>query len=174
MPDTATLFDKTFDQQREIVGNKAITTVNISPNRLVAAEIVFEPLLGGVRVTARDANHHMLWGFVGSKSMMTQQHTPVAVYDRLRKLLDEELTKHKLEVTPTPEAIESAKAAIKGLQDTLCRLQEAITVKKPSPATYERAEAIGRTIRDVSRQIDLELNTGKASNETDEEVAIPA
>ena len=43
----------------------------------------------------------MLWGFVGSTGMMTQIHTPVAVYDTLRAIVSEELAKQRLPVADT-------------------------------------------------------------------------
>ena len=100
MADTPNLFDKTYDQQVEIAGEN-IRTANIRPNRRIPAEVVLEPVLSGIRVTARDEHHHMLWGFVGSTGMMTQIHTPVAVYDTLRAIVSEELAKQRLPVADT-------------------------------------------------------------------------
>jgi hypothetical protein len=54
------LFGKTYDQQLAIAGN-AIEEVDISPNRRIAGEIVLEPMGTGVRVTARDDRHRVLF-----------------------------------------------------------------------------------------------------------------
>lgn len=49
----ADLFGKTFDQQLDIAA-ETIGDVDISPNRRIVGEVVFEPMASGVRVTARD------------------------------------------------------------------------------------------------------------------------
>ena len=55
------LFGKTFDQQLQVAGDE-IEKKNISPNRRISGEVAFEPVLNGVRVTARDSQHRVLWG----------------------------------------------------------------------------------------------------------------
>jgi len=47
------LFGKTFDQQLQVAGDE-IAERDISPNRRIPGEVVFEPVMNGVRVTARD------------------------------------------------------------------------------------------------------------------------
>lgn len=54
------LFGKTFDQQVLAVG-KDIAVRDITPNRRIPAEIVFEPTGSRVRVTAYDENNHILF-----------------------------------------------------------------------------------------------------------------
>jgi hypothetical protein len=154
------LSGKTFDQQVEIAG-KDITTRDISPNRRMDAEIVFEPMMTGVRVTARDAEHRVLWGYVGSKGTVRQIHCLVAVYDTLQDLLAEELERFKF---PRPEAgnpIATAQAALDRLGETVKWLRDSLDVKKPSDATAERARAIARMVSDANRQITLEAETLK-------------
>jgi hypothetical protein len=69
------LFGKTFDQQLQVAGDE-IAERDISPNRRIPGEVVFEPVMNGVRVTARDSEHRVLWGFIGSKDMISQIHCP--------------------------------------------------------------------------------------------------
>jgi len=66
------LFGKTFDQQLQVAGDE-IEKKNISPNRRISGEVAFEPVLNGVRVTARDSQHRVLWGFIGSKGRPNQR-----------------------------------------------------------------------------------------------------
>ena len=157
MPDQGVLFDKTFDQQVAIAGPD-VESADISPNRRVSAEVVFEPLQGGVRVTARDENHRMLWGFVGSKEMLGTIHCPIAIYDTLRSLLGEELVRNGLPAPAAAEDTLAARDAIRNLRETIRRLEETLDVKKESPATHARAKAIARTLSDVRSQIHLEVS----------------
>ena len=54
------LFGKTFDQQLEVVG-KNIAAHDITPNRRIPAEIVFEQNGARIRVTAYDAKNRVLF-----------------------------------------------------------------------------------------------------------------
>lgn len=152
------LAGKTFDQQIDAtVGS--IAGKDISPNRCIPGEIVFEPMLNGVRVTARDSKHRVLWGFIGSKEMISQHHCPVAVYETLQELLGEELNKRGL---PTRDAVAPMQAAIQALntlQNTLDNLKASIDVKKVSDATLERARTIARISSDADRMISLESSS---------------
>lgn len=154
-PDLAGL---TFDQQRTAVGD-AIDAVDISPNRRIPGEVVLEPVLNGVRVTARDAEHRVLWGFIGSKAMLTQHHCPVAVYETLQELLGEELAKQGLPTPDHGDPMPEAQRALAALQETLDGLKSSITVKKASPATLARARAIIRIANDAEKMISLEASS---------------
>ena len=156
------LFGKTFDQQVEVAGD-TIADRDISPNRRIPGEIVFEPLLNGVRVTARDKDHKVLWGFIGSMGMIKQIHCPVAVYETLQALLSEELKKHGLPTSEEVDPMQGAKQALSGLRDTIDKLRDGITVKKVSKATMERAKAIGRIANDANRMICLETSSFKGT-----------
>jgi len=154
------LHGKTYDQQVGIAG-KDITTHDISPNRRVPGEIVFEPLGTGVRVTARDAEHRVLWGYVGAKETVKQVHCLVAVYDALQDLLAEELEKCGLFKRETTDSTMTAQIALDRLENTVKRLRDSIDVKKASDATAERAQIIARIASDADRQITLEAGTLK-------------
>jgi hypothetical protein len=153
-------FKKTFDQQLDVAG-KDITERDISPNRRVAGEIVFEPLDTGVRVTARDADHRVLWGYVGAKETVKQIHCLVAVYDSLQTMLAEELVKCGLFKQETEDPIRAAQAALDKIEKTTRWLRDSLDVKKVSDATTERARTIARIVSDADRQITLEAETLK-------------
>lgn len=154
------LAGKTFDQQVEIAEDD-IATRDISPNRRVPAEMVFEPLTTGVRVTARDGNHRVLWGYVGSKETVRQIHCLVAIYDTLQDMLAEELAKRGLPPVEPGDPMTAAQDALDKLEDTLKWLRDSLDVKKVSEATADRARAIARMVFDANRQITLEAQTLK-------------
>ena len=152
------LFGKTYDQQLDIVGED-ITKVDIAPNRRVAGEMVFEPMGNGVRVTARDESHRLLWGFVGSKGMLEQHPCPVAMYDTLRGLISEELEKRGLPAPQQGDPLAEATRAVARLEATVKWLKDSIQAKKVSKATEERARSIARIALDADRQINLDART---------------
>ena len=156
------LFGKTFDQQLQAAGQE-IDNKDIRPNRRIPGEVVFEPVLNGIRITARDAQHRVLWGFIGSKDMISQIHCPVAVYETLQELLGEELDKHGLSKRETTDPIQAAQRAIDALQETVDNLKASINVKKISEATKDRAHAIARIASDADRMICLETSSFKGN-----------
>jgi hypothetical protein len=164
------LFGKTFDQQLGIAGTD-IGVRDISPNRRIPGEIVFEPLGTGVRVTARDADHRVLWGYVGAKETVKQIHCLVAVYDSLQNILAEELQKNGLITTETEDPIRAAQVALDGIEKTAKWLRESLDVKKISEATTERARTIARIVADADRQITLEAETLKGMKSKSERKA---
>lgn len=168
MSEDKELLGKTFDQQVQLAGEK-IEGRNISPNLRIPGEVVFEPVLNGVRVTARDERHRMLWGFIASRDMIRQIHCPVAVYERLQRLLSDELRKHNLPADSEGDAMANAEQALSALRETVDSLRASMTVKKVSPATLERARAIARIASDVNRQIRLEASYFKRTKATTEQ-----
>jgi hypothetical protein len=149
------LSGKTFDQQVEIAGTD-ITTRDIAPNRRVPGEIVLEPLGTGVRVTARDGEHRVLWGYVCAKETVKQIHCLVAVYDTLQDLLAEELEKYGLLTRETVDSMTTAQTALDKLEKTVAWLRDSLDVRKVSNATVERADTIARIVSNANRQITLE------------------
>jgi hypothetical protein len=154
------LFGKTFDQQLEASGGD-ISGRDISPNRRIPGEIVFENMGAGVRVTARDAQHRVLWGYVGAKETVKQIHCLVAVYNTLQDLLAEELEKRGLFKAESRDPMSSAVAALDGLEKTVKWLRDSLKVKKVTDAATERARTIARIVSDAHRQITLEAGTLK-------------
>lgn len=161
MPNDQLLFGKTFDQQ--LIATKGrIKNRDISPNRRISGEIVFEPLGNGIRVTARDKNHKVLWGYIGSKETVKQAHCLVAVYDTLQGILGDELSKRGL-FSPESDnqVLSTTLEALDRLETTIKNLRNGLKVKKVSKATIVRAKRVGRVISDVERQISYELDSIK-------------
>lgn len=138
-----------FKNEKNCPGKDAI--------RRIKGEITFEPLMGGIRVAARDGESKVLWGFIGSKEMLNSFHCPVAIYETLRHIVGEELEKHGLPAPSFPEDLVAAREGINNLRGILDGLEKSIRVKKESKATKARARAITHTLADIKRQIHLEL-----------------
>jgi hypothetical protein len=150
------LFGKTFDQQFLFAGEDVVNR-DISPNRRIAGEIVFERLGEGVRVTARDEQHRVLWGYVGAKETVKQIHCLVAIYDTLQGLLGEELSKIGISASvEDDDPISAAMCAFDRLENTVKRLRDSLDVKKVTDATLNRARLLARTMRDAERQVTLD------------------
>jgi hypothetical protein len=144
-----------YDQQLELHGDDIVDQY-ISPNRRIPAEIVLEPSGNGVRVTARDSEHRVLWGFVGAKETANQIHCLVAVYETLHQLIAEHLETMNLALSTNKVDMQSAKDAIARLNDTVKWLAASLEVKNVTDATEERARIINRIVSDADRQIRLE------------------
>ncbi len=144
------LYGKTFDQQLQSAG-KDVEKKDISPNRRIPGEIVFEPVLNGVRVSARDGEHRTLWAFIGSKGMLHQHPCPVAIYDALVDLIIEELEKNSLPIPETGDPLEEAQNALKNLQKSLKQMNDSLEVRKVSEATKERARVISHVARNAEK-----------------------
>lgn len=157
------LFGKTFDQQVAATDGD-IAGRDLSPNSVIEGTVVFEPLLQGVRVTARDKKHAVLWGFIASKGMLEQIHCPVAVYSTLWSLIAAELKNRGL---PSPEGKEPLESAIKALDDAeklIANLRKSLAVKKVSDATRERAKVIANLASDAARMIELGTSSMKTGS----------
>ncbi len=162
MSTDSVLHGRTFDQQLQLTGTD-IRTRDISPNLLIPGEIVFEPLGPGIRVTARDEQHRVLWGYVGAKETVKQVHCLVATYTTLQDQLASELVRHGLATTSSvDDPMAAAQDALNKLQQSMNKLKDMMAVKKVSEATIGRALIIAQIASDAARQIELDaglLNT---------------
>lgn len=152
------LSEMTFDQQLQAT-NGHIEGFDISPNRRISSELILEPMGTGVRITARDADHRILWGFVGSKDTLRQIHCPVATYETLQALLGEELEKRGLYSPPSEDTQAAAMRALDSLDKTIAWLRKSVITIKATPATHERNRTIARIVSDANQQIVQEANT---------------
>jgi hypothetical protein len=168
MPQYPTLYGKTFDQQM-LAG--VDHNSDLSPNRRIPAEIVFEPVGSGIRVTARDESHAVLWGFIGSKGMLADAHGSIAVYTTLKELINEELAKWELPVLEKEDSATAAQDAIRELEDTVKWLKRSLNVKKASEATKERARSIARIVADANKQIDIEASSLKGMKSRNDQLS---
>ncbi len=158
MQDDLDLFGKTFDQQLAATAGK-IEGRSIAPNRRIQGEIVLEPTGYGVRVTARDASHQVLWGFIASKETLRQIHCLVATYETLHTLIAEELGHGGLSDVQGADPIARAEGELQALTATHDWLQESVKVERVTDAARARAAAIARIVADANRQIVLEAST---------------
>ncbi len=155
MKETHNIPSRTFEQQLDLLG-ESILTNDISPNKRIPGEIIFEPLGAGVRVTARDNKHRLLWGYVASAQMLDQIHCLVAVYDTLQELVRNEIVETSPLASDNKEdPIVVANATLSRIEDTIAKLRESLRVKKVSDATRQRARVIARVLSDADRSISL-------------------
>lgn len=154
MAGNSELFGRTFDQQVQIAG-KEIANRAIEPNRLLAGEIVFEPMGNGVRVTARDETHRVLWGFVASKGTLDQIHCLVAVYPTFQNLIREDLEKRGLPVPPQADFAAEAAQALNKLESAVKWLRDSLQGGKESTVSAEKARLVGQIASDAEKQISL-------------------
>lgn len=157
MPDNIELNGKTYDQQLKLA-NGETSSCHFLPNTRVSCEIVLEPVATGIRVTARDAQHRILWGYVGAEEKLKQTHCLVAVYDTLQKLLGLQLEKGGFCKRQETDPISEALSALDSLDKTVKWIRDSLDVKKVSDATAERARTIAQIISDADQQITLEAS----------------
>ena len=142
---------RTFDQL--IDDNGGALPVDHGPHMRLPGSVVLEPLGKGIRVTGRDEKHGALWGFVASKGMLDQPHASIAIYNLLRDLLTPFLESIELSSSRPDNVLDAAHAALADMEHLIGQLRDKITVKKASPQTLERAEAIHRVMTDATRMV---------------------
>lgn len=143
-----------FDQ---MVDDSGAVPPDISPNRRICGEVIFEPLGSGIRVTGRTERHEVLWGMVCSKGMLEQRYCTVAVYGALQGEVEKALEAEGLPVTEQGDAITAAFAALDKMESLLAAVRKKITVKKVSPETRTRAAAIAKAVSDAYKMMMLEV-----------------
>lgn len=160
MPKKATpdLFGKTFDQQLLATGGR-IQGKDLTPNKIVPGSVVLEPLPTGIRVTARDDAHHVLWGFVASRDMLKETHCPVAVYERLREILNEQFEVLGQPTLDQPDPVKAAEERLDLIGKQCESLRSLLKVKKASEATRNRAVTIASASMDALRILDSAVST---------------
>lgn len=121
----------------------------------VDGRVVLERLGNGVRVTGQDARDQLLWGMVASKGMIEQPHCAVAIYTRLREIVNDALAAEGLLSLPPTDAIAAAKQSLQELHELADLLVKKLTVKHESESTIERATAIHRAVSDAVLMICL-------------------
>jgi hypothetical protein len=142
---------RTFDQLLD--GNGGILPADYGPHKRLPGTVVLEPLGKGIRVTGRDEKHGVLWGFVASKGMLDQPHASIAIYNLLRDHLNPFLESMGLPSSRPDNVMDAAHTALADMEHLIKELRDNITVKKASPQTLERAEAVYRAMTDAARMI---------------------
>jgi hypothetical protein len=142
---------RTFDQL--VDDNGGALPADHGPHRRLPGSVVLEPLGKGIRVTGRDDKHGVLWGFVASKGMLDQPHASIAIYNLLRDHLNPFLESMGLPSSRPENVMDAAHAALADMEHLIKQLRDNITVKKASPQTLERAEAVYRAMTDAARMV---------------------
>jgi hypothetical protein len=146
---------RTFDQ---ILGNNGSTLpADTGPHKALQGSVVLEPLGKGIRVTGRDNQQGVLWGFVASKGMLDQPHASIAIYNLLRDHLYPLLESMGLPSSRPENIMDAANSALADMEYLIKQLRENINVKKASPQTLERAEAVHRAMTDATRMVLQEI-----------------
>jgi hypothetical protein len=141
-----------------------VDTSLMENSKIIPGEIVFEPLMGGLRVTARDQNHTVLWGFVASKSMIERHPCPVAIHTTLKKIITKELAKHNLETSKEINYVEEALRNINKLQKKLNDLKKLLKVKKVTDATNNKGYVYYKATTDAISLIEADINNYNQHN----------
>lgn len=135
---------------------------SMKPNaKVIDGKIAFEPLYGGIRVTARDASNKTLWGFVASSRMIQQYHCPVGIHTTLKELVGAELKAQDLSFNDDTKQVELAKKAIQEMQKKLDDCMKTITPENISKATIKNAQVIYKAIHDANVLIEEDLQQTK-------------
>lgn len=137
-------------------------------HKQIDGSIIVEPLGKGVRVTGRDASGSVLWGFVATRTMLEQPHGAIAIYGRLRELLNESLAVLGHPTDRPEDIIAAAETEVGEIERLAANLRKKIAVakgKKPTNGQLEKAHDIYRAAHDVFLWISHETSIGRPSEE---------
>jgi len=151
----------TFDQIVQRYKGE-VSNVDIKPNYRQDAELVIEPVSGGLNVTVRDTNHKTLLSFIVGRGEASDMTAQVALLKGLRELIKSRLPKV---ATATREV--GKDVAIEALdafeRDVIKRLRDSVNTIKETPATRVRAGAIIDSLLDARKIIDDRMTASRAS-----------
>ncbi len=165
--------------QVEMFGGDAGHTSSESsraPTR-ISGSIEVVPLGKGVRVTGRDADGRVLWGFVATRTMLEQPHGAIAIYDRLRDLVNERLDALGLPMDRPEDVLTAAESKLSELERFATQLRKTITItkgKKPTGGQLEKARDVYRAIHDmflwISEETEMGRTAGDSSTDPDDDL----
>lgn len=141
----------TFDQ---IVADRGgdVAGADVSPNWRQDAELVMEPVAGGLNVTVRDKCHKTLISFIAGRAGASDMTAQAALMRGMRALVRDRLAGS----SAAPRELD-AKTAIDAIdafrRDVLDRLRESVDTQKESQATRVRAAAVVDALLDARRII---------------------
>ena len=141
----------TFDQ---IVANRDgdLAGADVSPNWRQDAELVMEPVAGGLNVTVRDKSHRTLVSFIAGRGGTSDMTAQVALMKEMRALI-----RDRLSASGAPPRELDAKTALEAIdafrRDVLDRLRESVDTQKESQATRIRAAAVVDALLDARKAI---------------------
>jgi len=166
--ENGTLFDvdvtgalPTFDQIVQKYEG-AIANVDIGPNYRQDAELVIEPVSGGLNVTVRDKNHNTLISFIVGRGEASDMTTQVALLKDMRALIKERLSKAGPEVREVGKdvAIEAIDAFVR---DVVEKLRKDVATKVDSNPSRVRASAAIEALRDARKIIEDRMTASRAA-----------
>ena len=167
--ESGTLFDvdvtgalPTFDQLVQKYDG-AIANVDMGPNYRQDAELVVEPVSGGLNVTVRDKNHNTLISFIVGRGESSDMTTQVALLKDMRALIKERLSKAGPGVREVGKdvAIEAIDAFVRDVVEKLRK--DVDTKSKESDATRVRAAAAIEALRDARKIIEDRMTASRAA-----------
>lgn len=124
----------------------------------ISGTIAFEPVLTGIRVTARDQDDELLWGFVACKDTIDQTHRPVGIYDRLRSEMSRSLSAHgKLDKAPDKTGIEEARAVLDRVMGLLKKQQTRYAARNISAENRDQKTESAKSLVPLLRNIETML-----------------
>ena len=142
----------TFDQIVARCGGD-VASADVSPNWRQDAELVMEPVAGGLNVTVRDGSHNTLISFIVGRAGTSDMTAQVALMKNMRTLVRDRLSASS--AAPRELDAKTAIDAIDAFQrDVLDRLRDSIDTHKESQATRIRAAAIVDSLLDARKTID--------------------
>jgi len=155
--------------QTEMFGADHLHASQVSQvRRQIPGSIGVEPLGKGIRVTGCDAQGSVLWGFVATRAMLQQPHGAIAIYDRLREILNEDLAALALPTDRPADIIAAAEGELEELDRLVASLRKKISVAKgtkPTEGQLDKARDIYRAAHDVFLWISQETSMGRTSQD---------
>ena len=166
--ESGTLFDvdvtgalPTFDQLVQKYDG-AIANVDMGPNYRQDAELVVEPVSGGLNVTVRDKNHNTLISFIVGRGESSDMTTQVALLKDMRALIKDRLAKTGPEVREVGKnvAIEAIDAFVR---DVVEKLRKDVDTKVDSAPSRVRAASAIEALRDARKIIEDRMTASRAA-----------
>lgn len=135
--------------------------------QVVGGLIVTEPLGNGIRVTARDHDERLLWGYIAGQLSLDSPHVLVATYDALRKHVIRGLPHYVDSTAVGAPATKQCLDAIGSITAMLEKVRDRLSPKNVSDKTEKRAAECLPALRDIMTLITFELTDRRPSQIAD-------
>lgn len=124
-----------------------IIETHIPKNAVVFdAKITLEPVLGGVRVTARNGQNQTLWGFSASKKDLESSYCNVGIHPPLKDLISQELMNNNEDFSYNIADLEKTIKEAEALQNEVKKTLKALKILKPTEITFNKANILYKTV----------------------------
>jgi hypothetical protein len=153
----------TFDQIVQRHGGD-VRGVDVSPNYRQDAELVVEPISGGLCVSVRDVNHQTLLSFIAGRSGTSAMTAQAAVLAGLRELI--RARQSGADASAREEPRDAALAAVEAFKaDVLDKIVKAsVDTKAESRATRVRSAAVIDALNDARKLLSDRLLAARAAS----------